>query len=173
MALVVELGEEEDIGAYGYTLVTVKPLVRAKFSKILPDISGLYEPGGSVRPEESKAPTTGLKAIKLDMTRDQVRAFISKMDGMMLVSGAPGSGKTTVGMQRIRFLYDQQEVRKADLKNVTYSPELTRVFLANQNLIDYSKKMLEKDLNIPSGIVELVNTFIKEYLGEIPGDGFP
>ena len=31
------------------------------------------------------------------MTKDQVDAFLSKMNGMMLVSGAPGSGNTPVG----------------------------------------------------------------------------
>ncbi len=167
LALVGELGEPQDIRANGYALREVTSHSRAKFSQVLPSISGIYEPGGSVRRERIKIPSTGLKAVKLDMTRDQVKAFISKMNGMMLVSGAPGSGKTTVGMQRIRFLYDQQEVRKEDLKNVTYSPELTRIFLANQNLIDYSKNMLEKDLHIPSKIVELVNKFVKEYLGEV------
>lgn len=167
LALVQELGKEVDIGAHGYTLSKIKPLVRAKFSQVLPKISGLYEPGGSIRPQASKKPTSGLKAVKLGMTQKQVAAFISKMNGMMLVSGAPGSGKTTVGMQRIRFLFDQQEVRKEDLKNVPYSPELTRIFLANQNLIDYSKEMLEKDLDIPSRIVELVDEFVHKYLGEV------
>lgn len=167
LALVGELGGPQTIRAHEYTLLEVTPLARAKFSQVLPSISGLYEPGGSVGQEKHKVLTTGLKAVKLDMTKDQVMAFISKMNGMMLVSGAPGSGKTTVGMQRIRFLYDQQEIRKEDLKNVTYSPELTRIFLANQNLIDYSKEMLEKDLLIPSIIVELVNKFVKKYLDEM------
>ena len=167
LALVEKLGEEKDIRAYGYTLISVTSLARAKFSRVLPDISGLYEPGGPIRPHPSPKPTTGLKAVKLGMTQNQVDAFISKMNGMMLVSGSPGSGKTTVGMQRIRFLFEQQEVRKEDLKNVSYSTELTRIFLANQNLIDYSKELLEKGLKIPSKIVELVDRFIQKYLGEV------
>jgi DNA helicase IV len=67
------------------------------------------------------------------MTPEQVKAFIGRMDGMMLVTGAPGSGKTTVALQRIRFLFNQQlEIQGL---NVTYSEKATRVFLANENLI--------------------------------------
>jgi len=167
LALSGYLKEENDIRARGYTLKSVTPLARAKFSQVKPEISGLYEPGGSIRSELSKKKRTGLKAVKLDMNRDQVDAFLSKMNGMMLVSGAPGSGKTTVAMQRIRFLYDQQEVRQDELKNVSYTPELTKIFLANQNLIDYSKKMLEKELYISSSVVELVSDFIGRYLANI------
>ena len=167
LALSGYLKEENDIRARGYTLKSVTPLARAKFSQVKPEISGLYEPGGSIRSEISKKKRTGLKAVKLDMTRDQVDAFLSKMNGMMLVSGAPGSGKTTVAMQRIRFLYDQQEVRQKELKNISYTPELTKIFLANQNLIDYSKRMLEKELYISSSVVELVSDFIGRYLANI------
>lgn len=167
LALSGYLKEENDIRASDYTLKSVTPLARAKFSQVKPEISGLYEPGGPIRAEIFKKQRTGLKAVKLGMTRDQVDAFLSKMNGMMLVSGAPGSGKTTVAMQRIRFLYDQQEVRQEELRNVKYSPELTKIFLANQNLIDYSKKMLEKELNISSSVVELVSAFISRYLSDI------
>jgi hypothetical protein len=167
LALSGYLREENDIRARGYTLKSVTPLARAKFSQVKPEISGLYEPGGPIRPEISKKQRTGLKAVKLDMTRDQVKAFLSRMNGMMLVSGAPGSGKTTVAMQRIRFLYDQQEVRQEELRNVSYTPEQTKIFLANQNLIDYSKRMLEKELSISSSVVELVSDFISRYLAGI------
>jgi len=161
------LNDESDIQAKGYTLTSVKPLARAKFSQVVPEIAGIYEPGGQVKGKSTQKKKKGLKAVKLEMTKDQVDAFLSKMNGMMLVSGAPGSGKTTVAMQRIRFLYDQQEVRQEELKNVTYSPELTKIFLANQNLIDYSKEMLEKELHISSSVVELVGDFVGRYLAGI------
>ncbi|MBV5330369.1 MAG: hypothetical protein JZU65_22515 [Chlorobium sp.] len=167
LAMSYNLREEIDINDRGYTLRSITPLARAKFSQIFPNISGLYEPGGSVRPQAQSKNISGLKAIKLQMTREQVGAFLSKMNGMMLVSGAPGSGKTTVAMQRIRFLYDQQDLRQDDLHAVKYSPELTRIFLANENLITYSKEMLEKQLHIPSDVVKLVSDFIAEYLNNI------
>lgn len=160
-----ELNEEIDIRDKSYTLQSVIPLARAKFFHVLPEIAGLYEPGGLVGNKKRPQVTTGLKTVKLEMTKDQVDAFLSKMSGMMLVTGAPGSGKTTVAMQRIRFLYDQQGERIEGSNSVRYSPELTRVFLTNNNLVDYSKSMLEKDLHIPSSVVELVGTFISQYLG--------
>jgi hypothetical protein len=161
-----DLYEEVDIRSHGYTLRSVKPISRAKFRQVLPEIAGLYEPGGVVGKIEETKSKIGLKAVKLEMTRDQVDAFLSKMTGMMLVSGAPGSGKTTVAMQRIRFLYDQQNERLENLK-VKYAPDLTRIFLANNNLIGYSKSLLENDLDIPSDVVEFVETFITKYLGSI------
>ncbi len=162
-----DLREENDVREKGYTLISATPLARAKFSLLRPQLAGIYEPGGVVQAKEAKKKKTGLKAVKLDMTKEQVEAFLSKMSGMMLVSGAPGSGKTTVAMQRIRFLYDQQELRREELKNVSYRPDLTKIFLANQNLIDYSKKMLEKELQISSSVVELVKDFMRRYLADI------
>ncbi|MDB4303867.1 hypothetical protein N9934_03655 [Desulfosarcina sp.] len=167
IALAGELLEPYDISSNQYTLTEVTTKARAKFKRVLPDISGLYEPGGQVGVAHEMPMGPGLKAVKLEMTLDQVKAFISKMNGMMLVSGAPGSGKTTVAMQRIRFLFDQQDIRKDDQKIVSYKAELTRVFLANQNLIDHTKKLLENDLLIPSRIVVIVSAFIREYLSEI------
>ena len=166
LGLICEIGESEDVTAQGLTLRKVTPLARAKFSQVLPSISGLYEPGGRVRPEEVKEPAKGLKAVKLDMTSDQVHAFISKMDGMMMVSGAPGSGKTTVAFQRVRFLYDQHGERRDAFADLTYSPEFTRIFLANENLINYSRKLLVDDLQIPENVVSLVPEFIRQYLSD-------
>ncbi len=165
IALTADLGEEEDVPALGYTLLSVKPIARAKFSGIEPSISGLYEPGGAVGVREvQRAGSKGLRAVKLDMTKEQVEAFISRMSGLMIVTGAPGSGKTTVALQRVRFLYDQQGLRTGS-KLVSYSPDLTRVFLANTNLIGYTRELLAGELKIPQGVVEFVPRFLREYLG--------
>lgn len=161
------LNEEADIRSQGYTLAAITPLARAKFSQVLPKISGLYEPGGSIGRKEKSIAKIGLTSVKLDMTRDQVDAFLSKMNGMMLVSGAPGSGKTTVAMQRIRFLFDQQDELVDDLNGVRYEPGLTKIFLGNINLIQFCESLLENELNIPTDVVELVEDFISKYLSDI------
>ncbi len=157
------LGEFHDLDPSPYKIASIKPIARAKFTQVLPLLFGLYEPGGRTEAApERQPPVTGLRAVRLDMTPEQVRAFISRMDGMMLVTGAPGSGKTTVALQRIRFLFNQK-YELSDLK-VVYSPEATRVFLANDNLIAYSRNLLVEELDVPASVVEYVPQFITGYI---------
>ena len=166
-ALSLNLGDFEDISAQDYQLLGVELLAKARFDAVFPNISGVYQPGGAVRPRKAAPSKTGLKAVKLDMTRDQVSAFISRMSGLMVVTGAPGSGKTTVAFQRIRFLYDQQGERQTKDGLVEYKSDLTRVFLANENLADQAKFLLQNQLDIPASIVQPVNRFVAHYLDEI------
>ena len=177
-----DIGEPYDFKSEGLTLRSVTPFARAKFDKVRPDISGDYEPGGRVyksKPisaqssehaikinQQSKTePTAGLKAVKQDMSGEQVQAFIARMSGVMVIIGAPGSGKTTVAFQRIQFLLDQQELR-IERNAIPFKPELTKVFLANQNLEFHANVLLEKELQIPFSfdIINGVNSFVADYL---------
>lgn len=168
LALATDIGDYKNVKANGYRLRSVEPLTKARFDVTLPQISAVYQPGGAVRPAKAAAPAkTGLKAVKLSMTPDQVLAFVSRMSGLMVVTGAPGSGKTTVAFQRIRFLFDQQDQREAGGRLVPYAPELTRVFLANENLADQAKSLLANHLEIPSSVVEAVGAFVDGYLEQV------
>lgn len=167
MALSLDIDGFRDMRAHGYRLLSVELLAKARFDGLFPNISGVYQPGGSVRPRKVAPPRTGLKAVKLDMMRDQVAAFISRMSGLMIVTGAPGSGKTTVAFQRIRFLYDQQDERQEGGRLVNYTPNLTRVFIANENLADQAEKLLQNQLDIPASVIEPVDEFIAHYLDQV------
>jgi hypothetical protein len=169
VALTAALNQETDIRRSGYTLRSVRPLARARFKQVLPSIAGLYEPGGKVQGdgEPTKPSAAGLKAVKLAMTREQVEAFIARMDGFLMVSGAPGTGKTTVAFQRVRFLFDQQHLRDSDGQSVVYAPELCRVFLANRNLIDYSRDLLTRELGVPADVVSYIPDFVHGYVDRV------
>ena len=168
LALSVPLNQSRELRHSQYALHSVRPLVRARYKRVIPSISGLYEPGGNVHELEELAPRAPrLKAVKLAMTGEQVEAFIARMDGFLLVSGAPGTGKTTVAFQRIRFLFDQQNLRDEAARFVEYGPEATRVFLANKNLIDYSRELLTRELGIPADVVSYVPTFIRDYVDQV------
>ena len=181
VALSNKLGEPTKFQSAELTLTSVETIARAKFDEVRPDISGVYEPGGKVYksvPESSRIvehyisdqqsktePKAGLKAVKLDMSREQVNAFIARMSGMMVIIGAPGSGKTTVAFQRIQFLLNQQDLR-IERNPIPFKPELTKVFLANQNLEFHANILLEKELQIPFSM-ELINgvdDFVADYL---------
>ena len=127
LALSADIGDYCDVKASGFKLHSIEPLAKARFDDTLPQISAVYHPGGAVRPRRVERPKTGLKAVKLEMTKDQVKAFVSRMSGLMVVTGAPGSGKTTVAFQRIRFLFDQQDQRDHAGHLVKYAPHQTRV----------------------------------------------
>lgn len=167
LALSTDIGDFRDVRASGLKLRSVEPLAQARFDAVIPEISAVYEPGGAVRPRPAARQKTGLKAVKLQMTKDQVQAFVSRMSGLMIVTGAPGSGKTTVAFQRIRFLFDQQDQRDDAGRMVKYAPELTRIFLANTNLAGQAKDLLTRQLAIPEYVVEGVNHFVSDYVEQV------
>lgn len=169
LAISGRLGEVQEIARRGYCLRDVKAIARARFRQVSPTIAGLYDPGGVVDGAgiAARKPEFGLKSVKLDMTPEQVAAFISRMRGVLMVTGAPGTGKTTVAFQRIRFLVDQQQFRDPEDLLVPYGPALTKVFLANANLVDYSRRLLTDELGVPGDVVALVPDFVAEYLDRV------
>ncbi len=163
-----ELDEWAHFRRTGLAVTGVRPFARARFTQTAPAVAGLYDPGGKVDgfPGPPERAAAGLKSVKLDMTPEQVEAFIARMDGLLLVTGAPGTGKTTVALQRIRFLLDQQQLREPR-SHVLYAPDLTRVFLASDNLMSYTRNLLSNELAVPSDVVSPVPKFIEAYLDHV------
>ena len=163
-----ELDEWVQFRPSGLNITGVQPLARARFTQTAPAVAGLYDPGGQVKGivQPPGRAAAGLKSVKLEMTPAQVEAFIARMDGMLLVTGAPGTGKTTIAFQRIRFLFDQQELRESG-EHVTYAPDLTRVFLTSDNLMSYTRNLLSNELGVPSDVVSHVREFIETYLNQV------
>lgn len=165
VALSTNIDDYGDVRSSDLKLRGVVPRAKALFDSVRPDISGVYDPGGPVRFTQHDKPKTGLKAIKLKMTPDQVKAFKARTSGMMIVTGAPGSGKTTVALQRIRFLIDRHGEREVD--GAEYSSDLTKVFLANDNLLRHAKDLLEHQLDLSASVITEVNGFIKRYIDQV------
>ena len=182
VALSCKIGEPSDIEFDGLDLSSIVPFDRAKFYVVrprisgvyepgvrvtdsIPQISGLYESGGRLYSKSKMDQKAGLKAVKLDMSREQVQAFISRMSGIIVIIGAPGSGKTTVALQRIRFLFNQQQLGTEQTAK-KYKPELTKVFLANKNLEHHAIILLEKELQINSvfEVITGIDKFVASYL---------
>ena len=168
IALSGQFQQTAEIKRRDLALRAVTPLARARFDRVSPDICGVYEPGGTVGELTLvEAKTVNLKAVKLDMTPEQVQAFINRQNGLMFVIGAPGTGKTTVAFQRIRFLFDQQEQTDQEHRNAPYGPELTQVFLASRNLIGYTRSLLRDELHIPPDVVAHVGDFVHKYVERV------
>lgn len=77
VALTEDFDDSYEIDDSRYNLAEVTPLSRARFQEVIPDVVGIYDPGGRVGVAKDVQRQTGLKAVKLQMTKDQVKAFIS------------------------------------------------------------------------------------------------
>jgi hypothetical protein len=76
------LNSRQELKRSGLAIRSVAPQARAKFSQVTPAIAGLYDPGREVRdPAGAGIRAAGLKAVKLDMTPEQVQAFVARMNG--------------------------------------------------------------------------------------------
>jgi hypothetical protein len=147
-----------DANRYGIGAITTYE--RAVFDGVLPEILALYEPGGRVPPSiPPKAQVTqSKKAIKTGMTADQGRAFVATARGVMILTGAPGSGKTTVALQRSRYLIN--EGNDPDSETPFYTPRGTRIFLPNRNLIQQSAELIRSELQLPDDAVIHVEDYV-------------
>jgi hypothetical protein len=103
-----------------------------------------------------------LKSVKLGMTLQQVEAFIDQPAGYMLVQGAPGTGKTTVALQRIRFLMDLD--RNVYQTAISHTVASTIVFVPNPTFLNHVGDLLESELRLPADLVTTPDAYVQTYL---------
>lgn len=126
---------------------------------------------GEKEPEEevSKKPVVfGLKelVLKTDFEQDGTMRF--PMRGFLRIEGVPGSGKTTVALQRIAYLIDRQydELPLPKDSRPIFSQEKTLVLVLNEVLEIYLRRLLE-DLDVRNVDIVSFNGFLTErFLGK-------
>ncbi|MHB8481057.1 MAG: helicase domain-containing protein, partial [Vulcanimicrobiaceae bacterium] len=183
LALAESLGESISVpppparrGSLGYSprnrpqpVRAIVPRLRVKrYDSLLPDLAAVYEPGGAfpiaTEAKGAKRRSGLLNDVKLGMTREQVLLFVRVPSGYQLITGAPGTGKTTVALQRIRFLVNEYAQRMDTL--LDHSIDTTAVFVPNSAFVTHVQKLLE-ELELPRGIVMVVDEYIPKYLQQV------
>ena len=95
------------------------------------DTSTSAESSDVVRPDVG---SSGLRALVFETDREQDEATRFAPRGTIVIDGAPGTGKTTVAIQRAAWLLAEETAEAHRLGNY-FSQETTVVFVRNNNLM--------------------------------------
>ena len=110
----------------------------------------------------------GLKDIirTLDLTQnDQIRG---PMEGVMIITGGPGVGKTTVALHRIPYLINEQsgygrQASSTERTSPRFSPEKTLIVVWKSHLVPYlQKSMTQLGVDIPENNCREIHDWILE-----------
>lgn len=177
----LDVGEDDDVKIGGKELsITLK--MKGEYEQSAPDIRNaryilekdtLILDSASVllgqETEEIELPPPveefGLRELVLIIDLEQDTTMRFPMRGFLRIEGVPGSGKTTVALQRIAYLIDRQydELPLPEHSEPIFSEQKTLVLVLNEVLEIYLKRLLE-DLNLTAVDTVSFNNFISEFL---------
>lgn len=104
----------------------------------------------------------GLKDLVLETDPFQDKTMRYPMKGFLRIEGVPGSGKTTVALQRIAYVIAEQ-FEELGLKagdEPVFSEEKTLVVVLNEILEIYLRHLLEEELSLDGVMVVNFNDFL-------------
>jgi DNA helicase IV len=113
--------------------------------------------------DSSETGAFGLRELVLQTDFEQDSTMRFPMKGFLRIEGVPGSGKTTVALQRIPYLIDRQydELRLSNDSEPVFSEAKTLVLVLNEVLEIYLRRLLD-DLNVRKVDIVSFNSFIAE-----------
>jgi hypothetical protein len=179
----LDVGDDEDITIGGRELsITLK--MKGEYQQSAPDVrNAIYileketlvlDSASVLLGEETeeigippKENEFGLRELVLRIDFEQDTTMRFPMGGFLRIEGVPGSGKTTVALQRIAYLIDRQYDKLQRPKNAepVFSQKKTVVLVLNVVLEIYLKRLLD-DLNLTKVVTVNFNRFITEFLAQ-------
>ncbi|MFP2926666.1 UvrD-helicase domain-containing protein [Pyxidicoccus sp. 3LG] len=114
--------------------------------------------------QKPPASTFGLREIIFETDRLQDHHLRMPMQGHLVIEGAPGSGKTSIALQRAVYVIDQQ-FDELDLSRQEpyFTDENTLVITYSQILVHYLERLL-RELRIPQVEVQAIEPWTKNLL---------
>jgi len=122
------------------------------------------KPATEIKPKKFEAkPTFGLSDLIILVDQPQVAALALPFGQSVTIEGPPGSGKTSVGIMRVKVLADQQwEVLHLDRRSDKpfHSYESMRVLVYNEEMVEYLKG-LAQSINIEHVQIRTTKDFFR------------
>lgn len=179
----LDVGDNEDIKIGGQDL-SITLQMKGEYEQSAPDIRNaryileketlILDSASALLGEDTKVPEVppqeeefGLPELVLTIDFEQDKTMRFPMRGFLRIEGVPGSGKTTVAIQRIAYLIDRQydELQLPSTADPLFSQEKTVVLVLSEVLEIYLKRLLE-DLDLTTVNTVSFNRFVTEFLAQ-------
>ena len=122
------------------------------------------QPTPSPQPPRSAPRSFGLREIIFETDRVQDTELRYPIDGHLVIEGAPGSGKTTIALQRVVYVLNEQfEELEISREEPHFTEEDSLVVTYSEILVHYLEKLL-KDLKVPHVKVIDQETWLRNIL---------
>ncbi|MFH1116528.1 MAG: 3'-5' exonuclease [Pseudomonadota bacterium] len=175
----LDVGEDSEFKLAGRdTCITL--ILRGDYGESQPDVADVRykNPAGNLylksalelleqpipaRPKRKEGRDFGLRQLVLETDPYQDKTMRYPMKGFLRIEGVPGSGKTTVALQRIAYViaeqYEEFGFNEGDA--VPFSQKSTLVIVLNEILEVYLRRLLE-ELSLEDVIVLNFNDFLRD-----------